>query len=178
MNMKSTIAALLFLSVFALSGVEKPMYETSSGIGIAGGAIGGIGFAYRKYFQNRFGLQAAALGLGSKDGDYSSAWLNAGAQGMYTLHKNDEGFFRLYLLGGVGLYADGYKGSYWYSDDSNDDEFYWDITTTLGAGLGMEFVIRETVAITVDSPLSAFFRDSGGFDILPVPGLSIVYYLD
>ncbi|MGM0461700.1 MAG: hypothetical protein ACQEQ4_04690 [Fibrobacterota bacterium] len=172
MRIKSTVLAAAFLLAFSLAGAEKYFYESPVGIGISGGPIGGVGFAYRKHFENRFGLHGAGLVLGGKSNWRSWAWVNAGVQGMYTIHQNQERFFRLYVLSGVGLFADGDDG--WNADE---EEFNWYITTNVGAGLGMEFLIRETVAISLDSPVTAFIRESGNFEVIPVPGISIVYYI-
>lgn len=175
MRIKSTVLAVVFLLSISLAGAESSFYRSPIGLGISGGPVGGIGFAYRKHFENQFGLHGAMFGLGAKGSTYSWAWLNAGAQGMYTLHQTDERRFRLYVLAGVGVFADGDEGSYW--EESPDDDFTWDITTTVGAGLGMEFLLGETVAISLDSPLSAFIHEDGDFEMYPIPGLSIVYYL-
>ncbi len=163
---------------------EPTSYGGKIGIGFSAGPTSGMGFAFRKHFENRLGMNIAAIVLGGKD-EYSTwVWANLGGQVMYTIHQNQKKVFRLYSLLGASMLIQGdnnnyYGYEYYYPDTTYhapDNSFKYDNIYTIGAGLGMEFVIAQRISISLDVPLSVSMRKAG-FNIWPIPNVALVYYL-
>ncbi len=162
--------------------VETPVdYSTKSGLGFTGGPTTGIGFAYRKHFPFRMGIHAGGFFLaGSDEGDededeegnpeepHSWIWANVGAEFLYTIHRHKEKYFRFYVLAGCEVIIEG--------EDYEKKEWKYDKTYIVGAGLGIEFLIREHVGIALELPFSVQIHEDG-FDMLPFPNVSLVYFL-
>jgi hypothetical protein len=194
------LLVLLFCAAMAFgqdeSTAEKPEaqtvdYSTRSGFGFCGGATSGIGFAYRRHFQSRWGVHIGAFGLGGseknayyygdgKEHTRSWTWLDIGAQAMYTLHRHPSKYFRFYALAGgeALLYGetpvDVYNPS---SGTSTVNEGEWDLQPTylVGAGFGFEFLFARHIGLSLELPLSALINESG-FNMYPIGNMALIYF--
>ncbi len=183
------VSAVLTVSAADSSAISSekvdytPAYESKWGIGFSGGSTSGIGFAFRKHFSNRLGVNVGLLPLGGKS-DYSKwIWVNLGGQAMYTLHQAEGDFFRLYGLVGGSLFISGsdreectYSENGDFTCERPDNLNYYNVGI-IGAGIGMEFVIIKRIAIGFDVPLSASFTPES-VGVYPIPNLSLVYYVN
>ncbi len=162
-----------------VQGEQGVSYESPHGLGFSAGMTTGIGFAYRKHFENRYGVHIGLMGLGSRDESQSTYWGNVGGQLMYTFHRVEKKFFRFYGLAGGSVIFWG--NNYYYPnrpDYSPNPERRWDHSRLiiLGAGIGMEFTIVQRIGFSLELPLSTVIDEGGGFAVQPIPNASLVYF--
>jgi len=160
--------ALPRLPALAAGSNAEPLEEIGTGFTV--GRIGGIGAMHRQFFKDGLGWSAGGIVLFTGFGWF----LNAGAQGYYTLHKSEDQ--RLYLLGGAS-----YLGN-------------WDAPFAAGVGLGWTLGKVKGVAISFELPAVLQYFPSkfsfGQFDfttgqsitsyapayeIYPIPAMSLLF---
>ncbi len=167
------------------SSEAEGLYGTKSALGFTGGTTSGIGFAYRKHFNNRWGVHAGFFVMGgSEEADsidlsaaHSWIWGNVGAQAMYTIHRHPQKYFRFYALAGgeVIVLGDDLVESTGPATWSTQGDWDYEKTFIVGAGLGFEFLFFSHVALAIELPLSAQFTEHG-FGIWPIPNGSLLYF--
>jgi hypothetical protein len=168
--------------------------HTGFGLGFAAGATSGVGIGYRHHFGNRLGLQIAGIGFG----DSQMVFGNVGANVMYTFAR--AWLARFYAVAGSMAVYNG--GLVWDDSacipvrpvDERDpaEPVDWQTcakeswehryTTTLGAGIGIEFHFTRNIGLALELPVSvwlSFDRNGLVLDetrVWPVPNGSLVYY--
>jgi hypothetical protein len=161
-------------------------FSTKLGLGFTGGTTSGIGFAFRKHFQNRFGMHIGAFFLAGKDDEEAATqdswlWADVGGQLMYTLHRHQEQYFRLYVLAGGDVIVYGTTEPEESveptrtSSATAEEDWRYDNTYIVGAGLGFEFLFFKHVAFALELPLSVQIS-GGGFEMFPIPNGSLIYF--
>ncbi|MEK7691926.1 MAG: hypothetical protein AAB425_13005 [Bdellovibrionota bacterium] len=168
--------------------MDSEVYETTSGLGFAAGLQSAIGLAYRKHFENKWGIQVAAGGFGNAD----RVDVNIGATVMRTLHKAQV--VRFYALAGASAFYEGYSN--WVAEapctvpEGEKDsctreeavtEWASSAMINVGLGLGIEFRLFKRVGLAFELPFTATFAIAGsegsGFQSLyMIPNGSLIYY--
>jgi len=161
---------------------------STHGVGFTAGLVSGLGFAYRKHFENNFGVQIGGIGWGSK----TDSFVNLGVAAIRTVRRS--GKVRFYGLAAASVFR------------SNGRDFdYRDCAPRMalvdptpapcvpvegrrttgslnfGVGIGLEFTPSEHVGLSFELPLSLMldleknnrFARKG---IYPIPGVSLIYY--
>lgn len=83
---------------------EASAFSKPNAIGLSISTIAGSGVTYRRWFENRMGLQVAAIPfLGVDAAGGTTGFINAGAQVMYAPYKTEA--LALYGLLGYGIGA-------------------------------------------------------------------------
>jgi hypothetical protein len=163
-------SACLTAALPAWASAEDELSLAEIGTGFTVGRIGGIGAMHRQFFKNGLGWSVGGIFLFTGFGWF----LNAGAQGYYTLHKSEDQ--RLYLLGGAS-----YLGN-------------WDAPWAAGVGLGWTLGKVKGVAISFELPavlqyfpskrsFGQFDPDTGqnvsssvpAYEIYPIPAMSLLF---
>ncbi len=154
------------------------------GIGITAGLLSGLGFSYRQYFGDKFGVKATGMGYF----DQTHTFGNLGIQGMYVLSEND--WLRFYALIGISNFStrrNNYNNySYPSYDSSPPDKDYVYIPSrvssnvetynSIGAGIGIELGrLSQGLSFAIELPLLATFRNTTINSFYPVPSLSVIY---
>jgi hypothetical protein len=170
---------------------KKAPLHSGFGLGFAGGATSGLGFAYRHHFKNGWGFHTAGIGFGQRD----FVFLNLGANGMVTFAR--AWLVRFYgVFGAMGVYS--LDRQYDWSDceravavpengepvdcQEKDLGLKSEFLFIPGAGVGMEFHFTDHIGFSLELPVSIWlpFDENGlvgeGFQILPVPNASLIYY--
>ncbi len=173
---------------------SSPAMGTGAGLGFAAGVESGVGIAYRRHFENKWGMQLAGIAFGSSN----SVNANFGATILRTLAKTQ--IVRFYALAGVSAF---YSGSS-YSDyavcapavdangnpikDPNGCANGQPISSTwtnnwmlnFGMGIGIEFTIAKTIGLAIELPVTVSFQTEQGnlkFNyVYPIPSAALIYY--
>lgn len=173
---------------------QKVKLEESKrgGLGFTAGLISGLGFAYRKHFENSFGIQVGGIGWG----DQNSSFTSVGAEIIKTISRSEK--VRFYALGGTSIFRRNQKDYQDYSTcyaapgDPRSPTPPPDVcipvtgdrttgTLNFGAGLGFEFTPSKHIGISLELPVTLMldlektkrFKRQG---IYPIPSISLVYY--
>jgi hypothetical protein len=151
--------------------------EELRGMGMTAGLSTGFGFAYRRYMINKWGYQIAGLVLASNE----TFVLNVGFNLNKTLHKAKRA--RLLLIMGTSVI---YGNSLECNEDRNGDcydnngeSWEYGVMVNFGVGIGIEFLITESIGLTFELPLVLTIGLKEASDttgIRPIPSLSVVYY--
>jgi hypothetical protein len=168
---------------------KKAPLHTGFGLGFAGGATSGLGFAYGHHFENGWGFQTAGIGFGQRD----LVFLNLGVGGMMTFAR--AWLVRFYgLFGAMGVYT--LERQWDWSDceravpdngepvdcQEKDLGLQNEFLFIPGAGVGMEFHFTDHIGFALELPVSIWlpFGPDGfagdRFQILPVPNAALIYY--
>ncbi len=154
------------------------------GVGFTAGLVSGLGFGYRKHFENRFGVQIGGVGWGSR----TESFVSLGVEALRTLSRSDS--VRFYGLAGASVFRNN-RQEYDYSacylagpPVANCSVESQRITTgslNFGVGIGMEFMPGRHVSVSVELPLSLMLdlEKASRFDrqgIYPIPSVSLIYY--
>jgi hypothetical protein len=166
----------------------------NGGLGFTAGLISGLGFAYRKHFENSFGVQVGGIGWG----DQNSSFASVGAEVIKTISRTEK--IRFYALGGASIFRKNQKDYADYSpcyppisptDPRPGGPPVVDCQPTIsdrttgtlnfGAGLGIEFTPSKHIGISIELPVTLMldlektnrFKRNG---IYPIPSISLVYY--
>jgi len=171
---------------------RKNVFENSSGhgLGFTAGLASGLGFAYRKHFENRFGIQLGGIAWGDKNSSFTSL----GIELIRTLSRTEK--MRFYAVAASSVFINN-RLNYDYSPcyPANpvrepipvqpicDPSETHNRTGTLnfGAGIGIEFNPSQHVGISFELPLTVMldlekqnrYKRKG---VYPVPSVSLVYY--
>lgn len=127
----------------------EPLAET--GTGFTAVRLTGLGLLHRQFLENGLGWGVSGIAV------YTSDWfVNAGAQGYYTLHRARNQ--RLYLLAGAS--------------------YIQYLPSPYGIGLGLGWTLGESkgVAFSLELPtVLQFGGTSEVYGIIPVPNVAMVF---
>jgi hypothetical protein len=157
---------------------QKTGDGTRQGVGFTAGLVSGVGFAYRRHFANKFGLQIGGSGWAGRD----ESFLNLGGEVIRTLSRSDRS--RLYLVAGTSIWR--------YRQPDYGDTRCVPVaqgtpacpptqqrttgSANLGAGIGLEFA-GSHVGLSLEVPISLMLDlEDAHLSIYPIPGVSLVYY--
>jgi hypothetical protein len=87
---------------------DTPVFGTENGIGFAAGAQAGVGIAYRRHLEDRWGIQIVGIGF---SGNGNSAAADLGVTVMHTLSKTQ--YTRFYALAGASIFYQGSQNYYY-----------------------------------------------------------------
>lgn len=162
---------------------EKEIVQNYRGIGISGGFLSGLGFSYRQYFADKFGIKATGMGFF----DQSQTFGNIGLQGMYVFSEND--WLKFYGLIGASNFTTK-RNNIYYSEPSpvpptKDSDYVYipprgvsniEMYNSFGAGIGIELGrLEQGLSFAIELPLVATFRGGKLNSFYPIPSLSIIY---
>lgn len=174
---------------------EKLKSSPGSAIGLTAGLITGLGFAYRQFFDNGWGLNVGLAGW--VDNPSKSSFANIGAEVMRVLDEGENA--RFYVLAGTSFY---YWGEQVYDPgnppayDPNDPKptdppqgTYSHQDTmryNIGAGIGLEWspglaAKKKNIALAIELPISLMLKQTRGQGVVidgirPIPSAAIIYY--
>ncbi|MGK5087620.1 hypothetical protein WDW86_08685 [Bdellovibrionota bacterium FG-2] len=175
----------------------KPESENTGsghGLGFAAGVEAGVGIAYRRHFENKWGMQLAGIAFGSS----SSVNANFGATILRTLAKTQ--IVRFYALAGVSAFYSGNNNQTYapcpisydpYGNPIKDPNSTcgnepatstWNNNWMLnfGMGIGIEFTIAKTIGLAIELPVTVSFQTEQGnlkFNyVYPIPSAALIYY--
>ena len=150
------------------------------GIGITAGFLSGLGFSYRQYFADRYGVKATGMGFF----DQYQTFGNLGIQAMYVFSENS--WLRFYGLLGVSNFTTRRNNYTNYDAPNSNDPNYvyipsrgtynYEAYNSLGAGIGIELGrLSQGLSFAIELPLVATFRNTTLNSFYPVPSLSVIY---
>lgn len=158
---------------------QKDLIQNYKGLGITAGYLSGLGFTYRQYFADRFGVKVTGLGFF----DQYQSFGNIGLQGMYVFSEND--WLRFYGLAGVSNFTFKRRDySYPTSPDPSSEYVYipprgssnYDMYNSFGAGIGIELGRQEQgLSFAIELPIVATFKGTNLNSFYPIPSLSVIY---
>lgn len=165
---------------------KKTTYQSGKGAGFTAGLLTGLGFAFREFFGNGWGLSIGAGGLSSN----GSVDANAGVEIMKVLDEKEK--MRFYALMGVSSFYS--RTQQWRQTNpdpahpeyvTGETYFASDASYNFGVGLGIEWApagfANNGISFAFELPLAVSLKhvESQGVSFLgirPIPSISIVYY--
>jgi hypothetical protein len=161
---------------------------TSSGLGFTAGLVSGVGFAYRRHFENQFGMQLGGIAWETQ----TSSFMNAGAELIRTLSRSDK--VRFYGVVATSVFRERNK-EYVYSacypllpadrpipvPCEPVEAWRTSGSVNVGAGIGLEFDPGRHVGVSLELPLTLMLdlepeHRWSRKGIYPIPSVSLVYY--
>lgn len=163
-------------------------HGSSHGLGFTAGLVSGLGFAYRKHFDNHFGLQIAGIGWGTR----TSSFANLGAELIRTVSQSEK--VRFYGVAAASVFRESnpeydYRTCYPPTPPDNRGPVPCTPVETrrtsgslnFGAGIGLEFGPSRHVGVSLELPVTLMldlerenrFTRKG---VYPIPSVSLVYY--
>ena len=167
---------------------DSPHYSSGPSLGFTVGGTSSVGVAYRRHFENQWGVQVGGIAFG----DSNSLFASLGSMLMRTISKTQ--WTRFYALAGVSAF---YRGAQAVapiepscanpSDKTtcnipSTPGTIWTNSTLLnfGVGVGMEFLLRENLGLALELPLTLMLdvnSDAVKFSgVYPIPNASLLYY--
>jgi hypothetical protein len=155
------------------------------GLGFTAGLLSGLGFAYRRHFANKLGIQLGGIAWGNR----TDSFVSFGAEAIRTLSHSDR--TRFYGVVGTSLFRDNgqfldYSGCYADPGRPPAESCAVEVRRTtgslaFGAGIGMEFSAGRHIGVSFEVPLSLMLDldTSDRFNrkgIYPIPSMSVIYY--
>ena len=163
--------------------------STGHGIGLTAGMTSGLGLAYRRFISPAHGVHVGGIGFAEE----SRRHVNLGVEYLRTIHR--RGASRLYWLVGGSVYYNQHQTVTFPGCEPGPDRpggmgrcdfespvrgWTGESLYSIGPGLGFEWN-PGAMGISLELPLPLRYRqDREGFrfdSFLPVPNVSIVYYL-
>jgi hypothetical protein len=143
------------------------------GLGLTAGGISGIGIAYRRHYENRWGFQLGG-GFWGEFEDYFT--INSGLEFLRTIGRTKNS--RLYGVGGFSLHRTWEKyRSLWRGNAGTMDEVYFTFLT--GLGIGIEVGEQDQgFSGSLELPFTLILREDDVNSISPIPGISLTYYFE
>jgi len=175
-------------SVAETKNPNQTSYQSGMAAGFTAGLLSGLGFAYKQFFGNGWGMAIGFGGISQNGGEVDA---NIGAELMRILDEKER--VRFYALFGVSSFYSRYK-EYDYSYPSNPEHpdyqeptyhFTNEASYNFGVGLGIEWApagFKENgVSFSFELPfaVSLLHKEAQGVSfngIKPIPSVSIVYY--
>jgi hypothetical protein len=162
--------------------------STGHGLGLTAGLTTGAGLAYRRFITPSHGVHIGGIAFG----DTRRRHVNLGVEYLRMIHR--RGASRLYWMVGGSLFYNRYETTVYpgcdpvpsrpgagQCDFSNPMQGWrgeW--VYSVGPGIGLEWN-PGPMGISLELPLAVRYRDDQeGFrfdSLLPIPNVSIVYYL-
>jgi hypothetical protein len=162
-NFYPRIVVFLFCIIVSPAGKsveDKGILSTkhSIGISVGGPAIGGL--LYRKFFENRLGLQTSILAF-----PYSNSWdAFFGGHLFFAINESPERY-RFYLLGGVSAILEAFHRT----------------SILPGAGFGMEIGLTRNFSLATELFVAPYIKigrpqTALGYIPLPIIGIALLYH--
>lgn len=170
---------------------EQEPSRNYSGLGVSAGAISGVGFSYRQFFGDHYGVKTSAVIYV----DDQRSFFDLGLQGLWVLSEND--WLRFYVMGGLADFAVGSTNfrpvaEPVLTDSENavpavekplpEDLEYEEFRennnyVNLGAGIGLEIGRKEHgLSLALELPLVFSFKNFSKLEyIYPIPQISLIY---
>jgi hypothetical protein len=160
---------------------EKESIKNYKGMGISAGFLSGLGFSYRQYFADNYGIKATGMGFF----DQYQTFGNIGLQGMYVFSEND--WLKFYGLLGVSNFSTRRNNPTYYPAEptKGDNEYVYippkgtssiDMYNSVGAGIGIELGrLEQGLSFAIELPLVATFRGTTLNSFYPIPSVSVIY---
>lgn len=191
-NFLLSILMLCSVPAYATSEAEhkdRVIDKNYIGVGGTAGSTTGVGLSFRHHIPYYgIGYQLTAGGFGSPTNFLVTSW---GLQTTLTFASMK--YARIYaLVGTASFLSRTYQPSERYCNwdeatqqevdcETMPDTFVHGALTSIGAGLGIEFLLWDTIGLAFDLPLSVSLAlgDQDGLSfvgLFPIPNASLIYY--